>query len=172
MEERIRLVWARLLRFGTELYGRTTAPRLRVRTLKAEVIETLLYGWTLARNTLLGSDRCTTRSSCEVLASGADRVPPTQPIRKRRPSRIHDARASRRPSVNDGISSRAPWHDKNEGRLRRRMKLGKMTGGEDQRPGGQPKSWHRCLLDNLKAFDATKRSPQHFKLFFGVVAEV
>ena len=50
--------------------------------------------------------------------------------------------------------------------------LGKMTGGEDRRPGRQPKSWHRCLLDDLKAFDATKGSTEHSKLFYGVGAEV
>ena len=47
-----------------------------------------------------------------------------------------------------------------------------MTGGEGRRPGGQPKSWHRSLLDDLKAFDATKGSTEHSKLVFGVEAEV
>ena len=37
-----------------------------------------------------------------------------------------------------------------------RVALGKTTGGEGRRSGGQPKSWHRCLLDDLKAFDATE----------------
>ena len=50
--------------------------------------------------------------------------------------------------------------------------LGKMTGGEGRRPGGQPKNWHRCLLDDLKAFDATEGSTKHSKLVFGVEAEV
>ena len=49
--------------------------------------------------------------------------------------------------------------------------LGKMTGGEGQRPGGQPKSWHICLLD-LKAFDATTESTERSNLVFGVEAEV
>ena len=47
-----------------------------------------------------------------------------------------------------------------------------MTGGEGRRPGGQPKSWHRSLLDDLKAFDATKGSTEHSKFVFGVEAEV
>ena len=47
-----------------------------------------------------------------------------------------------------------------------------MTGGEGRRPGGQPKNWHRCLLDDLKAFDATEGSTKHSKLVFGVEAEV
>ena len=44
-------MWACFKRFGPEWYDRKTAPiSLKVRTLKAEVIETLLYGcvtWTL-----------------------------------------------------------------------------------------------------------------------------
>ena len=60
----------------------------------------------------------------------------------------------------------------NEGRLPRRVMLGKMTGGEDRRPGGQPKSWHRCLLENFKTFDATKGSTEHSILVFRVEVEV
>ena len=38
-------MWACLKRFGPDLYGVTTAPlSLKVRMLKAEVIETLMYG--------------------------------------------------------------------------------------------------------------------------------
>ena len=51
IDRRIRLMRACLKRFGPELYNRTTTPlSLKVRTLKAEVIETLMYGcvtWTL-----------------------------------------------------------------------------------------------------------------------------
>ena len=51
--------------------------------------------------------------------------------------------------------------------------LGKMTGGEGRRPGGQSKSWHRYLLDDLKALDATKGTTVYSKrLAFGVEAEV
>ena len=52
VERRIRLMWACFKRFGPELYDRTTAPlSLKVRVLKAEVVETLLCGcvtWTLS----------------------------------------------------------------------------------------------------------------------------
>ena len=45
INRRICLVRAYLKRFAPELYDRTTAPlSLKVRMLKAEVIETLLYG--------------------------------------------------------------------------------------------------------------------------------
>ena len=43
IERRIRLMWACFKRIGPEFYDRTTAPlSLKVRMLKAEVIETLL----------------------------------------------------------------------------------------------------------------------------------
>ena len=51
IERRIRLMWARFKRFGPELNDRRTPPvSLKVRMLKAEVVEILLYGcvtWTL-----------------------------------------------------------------------------------------------------------------------------
>ena len=50
--------------------------------------------------------------------------------------------------------------------------LGKMTGGNGRRPGGQPKSWHRCLLGDLKGFDVTKGSTEQSKFGFGVEAGV
>ena len=50
--------------------------------------------------------------------------------------------------------------------------LGKMNGGAGRRPSGQLKSWQTCLLDNLKAYDATKGSTEHSNLCFGVKVEV
>ena len=51
IDRRVRLMRACYSRFGQELYDMTTAPlSLKVRMLKAEVIETLLYEcvrWTL-----------------------------------------------------------------------------------------------------------------------------
>ena len=51
IERRTRLMWAGFKRFGPELYDRKTAPTsVKDRMLKAEVMETLLYGcvtWTL-----------------------------------------------------------------------------------------------------------------------------
>ena len=43
-----------------------------------------------------------------------------------------------------------------------------MTGGEGRRPGGHPKTWHRCLVENLRVFRATERSTEHCPLVFGV----
>ena len=46
IERRIRFAWASLKKYSRQLYDRPTAPlQLKVRMLKAEVLETLLYGW-------------------------------------------------------------------------------------------------------------------------------
>ena len=50
--------------------------------------------------------------------------------------------------------------------------LGKMTGGEGRRPGGQPKTWHRCLVEDLREFRATEGSTEHCPLVFGVETAV
>ena len=53
IERRTRFAWACFKKYGRELYDRPTAPlQLKVRMLKAEVLETLLYGcmtWTLGQ---------------------------------------------------------------------------------------------------------------------------
>ena len=76
-----------------------------VRMLKAEVIKgnAMIYevcDVDAHRETLRQAPNgATIESSCESLASSANRVPTTPPSRTRRPSRRHDARASKRPSV-------------------------------------------------------------------------
>ena len=121
IERRIRLMPACFKRFGPELYDRKTAPiRLKVRMLKAEVTETLLYaGGVLrglsVRNISPSSERCTAKSSCRSLAFSADNLPTTPPSRTRRCPRRHDARASKGPSLNGGSSLRWPWRGEARG---------------------------------------------------------
>ena len=43
-----------------------------------------------------------------------------------------------------------------------------MAGGESPGPGGQSKSWHQCLVDDLRVFRATEGSTEHSPLVFGV----
>ena len=67
IKRRIRLAWACYDRFNRELYDTEDAPFvLKVRLLKTEVMETLLYGcvsWALGLGTSLNSERHTTTSS-------------------------------------------------------------------------------------------------------------
>ena len=44
-----------------------------------------------------------------------------------------------------------------------------MAGGENPRPGGQLKTWHRCIVEKLREFRATEGATEHSPLVFGVV---
>jgi len=46
--------------------------------------------------------------------------------------------------------------------------FGTMAGGENPRPGGQSKTWQRCLVDDLGEFGATDGSTEDTPLVFGV----
>ena len=47
-----------------------------------------------------------------------------------------------------------------------------MTGEEGRRPGGQPNTWHRCLVEDFRVFRATEGSTEHCPLVFGVETAV
>ena len=142
------------------LYGMTTAPlRVKVRMLKAEVIETLLYGcvtWTFgvtnhatlramrldvprrvlgfqrrADHTNLSSAKAFNKTNCEGIETNN---------RKRR--LFFAGETARR----------------NEGRLPRRMMLPQLVSfGENPGPGGQLKDRHRYLVADLVAFSIHRR---------------
>ena len=46
--------------------------------------------------------------------------------------------------------------------------FGTMAGGENPRSGGQFKTWHRCIVEDLREFRITEGSPEHSPLVFGV----
>jgi hypothetical protein len=175
IERRIRLMWACFKRFGPELYDRTNAPlSLKVRMLKAEVVETLLYGcvtWTLSAQHFAKLRSAHHRVLLRVIGfQHRQRTDHTtlsyaKALKKTRCESIETTIRKRRLFFAGAVARQ------NEGRLPRRVMLGKLTGGEGRRPGGQPKSWHRCLHDDLKAFESNKGSTEHSKLVFGVRAE-
>ena len=96
---RIRLAWAWRNRFKRELYdiyGGCPVLTIKVRMLKVEVIETLLYGcvtWTLdhRRTSPLSSERHATNSSHGSSASSADNALATS-CRTPMPSKRHALR--------------------------------------------------------------------------------
>ena len=146
---------------GSGLYDRTTAPlNLQVRTRKTEVIKTLLYGcvtWTLRAKHFanlrtahhqvllrvigfhrrLRTDHTTlsalTTTSCESIETT---------IRKRR---LFFAGNVARQSKE---------------RLPSRVMFGTIAGEENPRPGGQFKTWHRCILKDIREFRATEGSTE------------
>ena len=94
-------------------YDRTTAP-LKVRMLKAEVIETLLYGcvtWTLRAQHFAQASNDSPRSPV-----ASHRLPaptsywPCHPFVREGPQDDNVARAARRPLANGGSSLRGAWH--------------------------------------------------------------
>ena len=56
----------------------------------------------------------------------------------------------------------------NEGRLPSRVMLATMANGESPGPGGQPKTWGKCLVDDLKVFRAPEGPTEHSSLMFGI----
>ena len=143
--------------------------------LKAEIIETLPYGcvtWTLSAQHFARLRSTHHQVLLRVIrfqrrqGTGYTTLSYAKALKKTRCETIETTIHKRRLFFAGAVTRQ------NEGRLPRRVILGKMTGGEGWRPGEQPKSWHRCLLDDLKAFNATKGCTEHSKFVVGVEAEV
>ena len=62
------------------------------------------------------------------------------------------------------------WQHKR--RLPSRVIFATMTGGKGRRPGGQPKTWRTCLVEDTKVFRATEGSTVLTPLVFGVETAV
>ena len=172
IERRIRLAWGCLRRYSRELYDRPTAPfLLKVRMLKAEVMETMLYGcvtWTLGQQhfaklrtahhhlllRIIGFER---RQRTDHLMSYAKALKKTQcesvetTIRKRR-------------LLFAGAVAR-----KHGGRLPKRVLSGTLSGGQNPGRGRPAKNWMQCLSDDLAAFRAiTVETTEKPHTIFGV----
>jgi len=172
IERRIRLMRACLKRYGPELYDRTNAPlSLKVRMLKAEVIETLLYGcvtWTL------NADHFAKLRSAhhEVLL----RVIGFQRRLRTDHTTLSYAKAlriTRCESIETTIRKRRLFFAgavvrQHEGRLPSRLMFGTIAGGGSPKPGGQPKTWPRAIAEDLRVFKATEGSTEDSPLVFGV----
>ena len=52
-------------------------------------------------------------------------------------------------------------------RLLSRVMFGTMAGGVNAKPGGQFKTWHRCIVEDLREFRATEGSTE-LSLLHGV----
>ena len=88
--------------------------------------------------------------------------------RTRTPSRRHDARASKQPAREWPLFFAGAVARQNAGRLPSRVMFGTMPSGLGPTPGGQSKTWHKFLVDDLRVFRATEGSPEHPPLVFGV----
>ena len=116
INHRSRAAWACISRFSRELFDRPRAPwRLKVRLLRAEAMEALLYGcmtWAPRREhcRLLRRTHHRLLLSCELSGTAASAAP-TDSFRTPRPSRRQGAKAWKLPFDNGDFCSREPWPD-------------------------------------------------------------
>ena len=154
VDRRIRNAWCSLRKYSLELYDRPSAPlELKIRMLKAEVLEAMLYG-------------CVTWSprSCHYDAlRRAHHNLLTRCIGWRKHSRTHhpisyfdtlvktgsesiEATLRKRRILFAGFVARME-----DTRLPKCVMFGELVGGAVP-AGGQEKQWMGCLLDDLRAF--------------------
>ena len=173
IERRVRLARACYNRFKQEPYDTEAAPfALKLYMLKAEVMETLLYGcvtWTLGKEhfaelrtahhrfllRVIGFQR---RQRTDLLVSYAKALKKAQceivltTIRNRgflfagAVQRTHNERLT----------------------LTCRVMFGTMAGWENPGPGRPEKNWAQCLVDDLRVFRVTEGSTESVPLVFGV----
>ena len=163
----MRLMWACFKRFGSELHDRKTTPiSLKFRMLKAEVMETPLYGcvtWILGAEHFVKLRAVHHQVLLRVIGfqrrQRADYTTLSfaKALKKTRCESIQTTIRKRRLFIAGAVARQT------KGRVPRPVMFATMTGGEGRRPGGQPKNWHRCLLivENLRVFRATEGSTEH-----------
>ena len=168
IKRRIRLAWACYDRFKREVYDMEDAPfLLKVRLLKTEVMETLLYGcvtWApglehvaklrTARHNLLlrtiGFQRRECKRPPHVVRQGSQEGSVETTIRKRR---LLFAGAVQ------WTSDERPTH---------RVIFRTMAGWVNPGRGRPENIWTQCLVDDIRLFAATEGSMDSSPLLFGV----
>ena len=154
VDRRIRNAWCSFRKYTFELYDRPSAPlELKIRILRAEVLDTMLYGWvtwsprachydTLRR----AHHRFLTR--CIGWQKAQSRRPPISYLGTlvKTGSESIEAALRRRRILFAGFMARME-----DTRLPKCVMFGEMVGGAGC-VGGQEKEWMVCFLDDLKAF--------------------
>ena len=167
----VRVAWACYSRFKREVYDTEAAPfALKLRMLKAEVMETLLYGcvtWTL------GSEHFV-----ELRTAHKRFLPQIIDFQRRRRtdhlmSYAKALKKAQYESVKTTIGKRRLLFERavqraHDERLTRRVVFGAMAGGENPGPGRPEKNWAQCLVDDFRVFRATEGSTESVPLVFGV----
>ena len=171
IKRRIRLAWACYDCFKRELYDMEDAPfMLKVRLLKTEVMETLLYGfvtWALGLEHF--ANLRTAHHNLLLRIIGFQR-------RQRVDHRMSYAEAlkkAQRESVETTIRKRrllfagAVERTTNE-RLTHRVMFGAMAGGVKPGRGRPEQNWAQCLVNDIRVFKATEGSTDSSLALFGV----
>ena len=171
INHRSRAAWACIRRFSRELSDRPRAPwRLKVRLLRAEAMEALLYGcmtWAPRRDHYRLLRRTHHRLLLRVIGYRRERgtyrqLSYAQALKKTGCQSV-EATIRQRRLLFAGAMSRQP-----AGRLPKRLMDGKLVGGEDPGKGRPEQNWMDCLKDDFQAFGATDGSTVDNRLTFGV----
>jgi len=171
INHRSRAAWACIRRFSRELFDRPRAPwRLKVRLLRAEAMEALLYGcmtWAPRRDHYRLLRRTHHRLLLRVIGYRRERgtyrqLSYAQALKKTGCQSV-EATIRQRRLLFAGAMARQP-----AGRLPKRLMEGKLVGGEDPGKGRPEQNWMDCLKDDFQAFGATDGSTVDNRLTFGV----
>ena len=158
-------------RFSRELFDRPRAPwRLKVRLLRVEAMEALLYGcmtWAPRREHYRLLRRTHHRLLLRVIGYRRERGTYRQLSYAQAPKKTGcqsvEATIRQRRLLFAGAMARQP-----AGRLPKRLMDGKLVGGEDPGKGRPEQNWMDCLKDDFQAFGATDGSTVDNRLTFGV----
>ena len=171
INHRSRAAWACIRRFSQELFDRPRAPwRLKVRLLRAEAMEALLYGfmtWAPRRDHYRLLRRTHHRLPLRVIGYRHERstyrqLSYAQALKKTGCQSV-EATIREERLLFAGAMARQPAE-----RLPKRLLDGKLVGGEDPGKGRPEKNWLDCLKDDFQAFGATGGSTVDSRLTFGV----
>ena len=197
INHRSRATWACIRGFSRELFDRPRAPwRLKVRLLRAEAMEALLYGSDRPRAPWRLKVRLLRVEAMEALLYGCVTWAPRRDhyrllrrthhrlllrvigYRRERGTyrQLSYARALKKTgcqSVEATIRQRrllfaGAMARQPAGRLPKRLMDGKLVGGEDPGKGRPEQNWMDCFKDDFQAFGATDGSTVDNRLTFGV----
>ena len=171
IKRRVRLAWACYSRFKRELYDMEAAPfALKLRMLKAEVMENLLYGCvtrTLGKEHFAELRTAHNRFLLRIIGFQHRQHPDhlilyAKALTKAQSESVKTIILKRR-LLFAGAVQRTQT-----ARLTRRVTSGTMAGGENPGPGRPEKTWAQCLVDSLRVDRATEGSTESVNLVFGV----
>ena len=138
--------------------------------LKAEVLETLLYGcmtWTLGQEHYAKlrtvHHQLLLRTIGFSRRQRSDRVLSYSKALKQTHCESVETVVRKRTLLFAGAAAK-----KHKGRLPRRVMFGALSRGENPGAGWPEKTWRQCLSDDLQAFQATNGSTEDSPSVFGV----
>ena len=175
INDRRRAAWSSIRRFSRELFDRPRAPfRLKVRLLRAEAMEALLYGcmtWAPRRDHYRLLRTTHHRLLLRVIGYRRERgtyrkLSYAQALKKTGCQSVEATIRQRRLVFAGAMAGQLV------GRLPKRLMDGKLVEEEDPGKGRPEQNWMDCLKDDFQAFGATDGSTVDNRLTLGVDSAV